>query len=1740
MQNKMFKRSFLLLMILLLALGHAFTAMAATTVDIVSTVNQQNGSKDVVLKSVIDVEKEDYAYLMGGKTIEFTLVDANNTIVAPSIKKQIEDHKVSVIDSTYSIPFTDLAFEGLKPGTAYKLKAAFHSETRPLQWEQTVNILPTAYTFKVERTAKEGGNATLVTNATIRTDDKNITVTVLDEYGKPAVGKSVSMVYYNYLSSIKLTTNEDGQIVLNGQGGVPIHNSWNPVLFLQVDENLPSYTVETLYVQDILESRYKNYRAVELQYRDKDSRLLSGVMNTSYEYGQGNIDSFKTAGVVVYLTNGSLGTLKSTIKSPISNETYLYELSAEELAPTLDGQPKQLILNAAEYSKVSFQYKWDDQPVHVKSLALNNNSGSRQVFRDENAKLANVETLYMAKGKTFQFAAELELPNGDKAVVSNVINTIQPSLTFSDNLSSSRFSAISIDADYRNSKEDAALLVSYVNNRYNYYQLSTQLAVDKRVFVETNKTIYKMNATINAAGDQAIIASDFLPIKSSYTFKSGKSVVTTVEVGVEKLGRLEQRNELILGESLSLQAKYKDENGQALDINSSSKIVINKDNELYSDNNYLYSSYSSKSEILDQYYYYDFLATEVGNYTIKFLQKNDKNEWAEQSSSSFTVAPKREFDVEIRDQNGNLIDLVNKPYITNVNSKQLKFTVREHITGQTGAPVAGVTLLEYNEMTLRSDANGQITLANDYLNGHNQFTFSKSGYLNKSIHLYGIDPKTEAIVRVSGLDKPESSDQLNVPGGIPMQNASVYATIQAGTTTSWQQGSAYYNDTVSYMIVPSPSKVKIDFIRSNNWYNNSSSSPFGYYMIGNVNTEPGKDYNLVLDARQPLQQVSTVNVSERVSQVSIIHKDLTSIGAYDSNTILSGNREDQNKFYATKGIYNVLARTIEGNLIYLENIELSQDVNSLDIPSNSNSLATIKMVGDAYINSITYVTDNHSQLRSYTNNYQSELVNVTPGNIWVSLSAFDGSKQYYYEMLLTKEELKAGQQTDITLSPLKGIDILNLDSSGKLTLPPDRKLIQLGLVNEHGDSITQYATPKLLVFNKYWNIGSQDILPENVKVTIKDGKGNVIEERDELYYFPGYFYVERGGDYTVTATLTLDGNTYTLDKKIKVVISGEENTDPGTGPGTTPSTTPSPTPSPTPAPGTGTGTGPVTGGGVPTPTPTAAAADKGLQELLENSNSDKEKADKAADLINGVLAAVKEIKDAKEAEKSVQNVSSTLAAASKLLDSMKTADEKAKITASITQMVNNTKYAFEQIEDGPKAIELAKSIIKDTTAVLQSLGSTDAAQLNELKDSLVLLSKQAVEKAASITLDSKNIKVEGNALMTTLDAQQIAQQLETTKAALSETVKELSAAVGADKAASINPVITIHIPKQSENVTKLAADLPSEIYQAVQASGLAGLKLSMGNIGFTVEPDTFGSVTSGQTITLAAETVHNLTVTAPASAAQVANIPVMEFQATIDGKKVEAFQKPMPVTFDVSAIDTSKYTEADLANLTVYLLNEKTLTWEPVGGLYDPVTKTVNVKRGHFSKYTVMKSTVSFKDIAATHWAATAVNTLLAKGVLDQTTSFGPSLKVTREQFAAWLVRSYGLDGTGLSLPFTDVAKNSEYYDEIAVAYQQGLIQGKTATTFEPKAEITRQEIATLLSRALEAYNSKKLAATTSDNQLKGFKDASTIAVWAKDGVALLKQQNLITGYEDGTYKPKQTTTKAEAAALIYRIYSGQ
>ncbi|MBD2843910.1 S-layer homology domain-containing protein [Paenibacillus sp. IB182496] len=123
-------------------------------------------------------------------------------------------------------------------------------------------------------------------------------------------------------------------------------------------------------------------------------------------------------------------------------------------------------------------------------------------------------------------------------------------------------------------------------------------------------------------------------------------------------------------------------------------------------------------------------------------------------------------------------------------------------------------------------------------------------------------------------------------------------------------------------------------------------------------------------------------------------------------------------------------------------------------------------------------------------------------------------------------------------------------------------------------------------------------------------------------------------------------------------------------------------------------------------------------------------------------------------------------------------------------------------------------------------------------------------------------------------------------------------------------------------------------------------------------------------------------------------------------------------------------------------------------------------------------------------------------------------------------------------MAFTDLG-DSFYAEEIAAAAQYGLVNGVSADRFAPEANITRQEIATLVERALSAYAPAALSvrAAAGDSH---YTDHEQIAPWAADGIAALAAEGLLTGYPDGSFAPRSEMTRAEAAVLIARFYDAR
>ena len=173
----------------------------------------------------------------------------------------------------------------------------------------------------------------------------------------------------------------------------------------------------------------------------------------------------------------------------------------------------------------------------------------------------------------------------------------------------------------------------------------------------------------------------------------------------------------------------------------------------------------------------------------------------------------------------------------------------------------------------------------------------------------------------------------------------------------------------------------------------------------------------------------------------------------------------------------------------------------------------------------------------------------------------------------------------------------------------------------------------------------------------------------------------------------------------------------------------------------------------------------------------------------------------------------------------------------------------------------------------------------------------------------------------------------------------------------------------------------------------------------------------------------------------------------------------------------------------------------------------------------------TFADVPNTHWAAQSVGYLANAGVISGTGdgSFAPDRTVTREEFVKMVVGAFGLTGS-VDVAFGDIAKDHWAYNYIAIAVNNGIVNGVSEDAFGMGAKITRQDMAVIIARVAA------LKGIDLGNGSASFTDAANIDGYAKDAVELLAGAKVINGYEDGSFKPQGSLTRAEAAKVIYGI----
>lgn len=172
---------------------------------------------------------------------------------------------------------------------------------------------------------------------------------------------------------------------------------------------------------------------------------------------------------------------------------------------------------------------------------------------------------------------------------------------------------------------------------------------------------------------------------------------------------------------------------------------------------------------------------------------------------------------------------------------------------------------------------------------------------------------------------------------------------------------------------------------------------------------------------------------------------------------------------------------------------------------------------------------------------------------------------------------------------------------------------------------------------------------------------------------------------------------------------------------------------------------------------------------------------------------------------------------------------------------------------------------------------------------------------------------------------------------------------------------------------------------------------------------------------------------------------------------------------------------------------------------------------------------IIFSDLDAVKWAEEAILYLYEKGIVSGKPdgSFMPNSNITRAEFVKMAVEAFGLTEKAENI-FTDVNHDSWYADYVSRAYAAGLVKGNENNEFLPNANITRQDMVTILFRAISMDSEETLDVT--------FTDKEAIADYAYPSVKYFSGKGIVNGIGDGSFAPTRTATRAEAAMVFYKI----
>lgn len=174
-----------------------------------------------------------------------------------------------------------------------------------------------------------------------------------------------------------------------------------------------------------------------------------------------------------------------------------------------------------------------------------------------------------------------------------------------------------------------------------------------------------------------------------------------------------------------------------------------------------------------------------------------------------------------------------------------------------------------------------------------------------------------------------------------------------------------------------------------------------------------------------------------------------------------------------------------------------------------------------------------------------------------------------------------------------------------------------------------------------------------------------------------------------------------------------------------------------------------------------------------------------------------------------------------------------------------------------------------------------------------------------------------------------------------------------------------------------------------------------------------------------------------------------------------------------------------------------------------------------------------FNDVVPGAWYTDAVQYAYDNGLMTGTsaTTFEPNTTTTRGMIVSMLHRLEGSPAVGIA-DFSDVASGDWYADPVAWAASEGIVGGYGDGTFGPNDPITREQMASILYRYAD-YKGLDVSARAS---LDAYSDADSVSPWASDVMSWAVSEGIISGMTEDTLAPQDTATRAQVAAMFQRF----